>query len=104
MKSTSYRALAVLCLATLVAAGCASDRVTGPEPDRAAAVAGDDLDSTAADGVEKVTICHIPPGNPDNRHDDHRRRAPPSRRHVHPAHGDFRRDVRRRVANRVVRA
>jgi hypothetical protein len=23
----------------------------------------------AASGNEKVTICHIPPGNPDNRHE-----------------------------------
>ncbi len=67
MKSTSYRTL-VICLATLAAAGCASDRVTDPDPDRAAVVAGEDLDGMAADGVEKVTICHIPPGNPENRH------------------------------------
>ena len=69
MKSISYRALAVIGLATLAAAGCATDRVTGPDPDRsAAAVAGEDQGGMAAEGVEKVTICHIPPGNPENAH------------------------------------
>jgi hypothetical protein len=87
MKSTSYHALAVICLATLAAAGCASDRVTGPDPDRAAAVAGDDFGGTSADGVEKVTICHIPPGNPENRHTI-TVGAPAVEAHV-TQHGDF---------------
>jgi hypothetical protein len=69
MKSTSNRALAVICLVTLVAAGCVADRVTGPDPDlSAAAAAGENQGGMAADGVEKVTICHIPPGNPENAH------------------------------------
>ena len=73
MKNTAYPALAVICLATFVAAGCAADRVTGPDADLAAVaaeVAGDDEYGTASTGnaVERVTICHIPPGNPENQH------------------------------------
>ena len=67
MKRSSISILAGICLATLAAAGCASDRVTGPDPDRSA-VAAEDA-NLAAEGVEKVTICHIPPGNPDNAHE-----------------------------------
>ena len=52
---------------SLVTAGCASDRVTGPEIEQPS-VAGEELDSQAAGGVDKVTICHIPPGNPENQH------------------------------------
>ena len=68
MKRSSISTLAGICLATLAAAGCASDRVTGPDPDRSAVAAAEDAD-LAAEGVEKVTICHIPPGNPDNAHE-----------------------------------
>jgi hypothetical protein len=67
MKSISYRALAVIGLATLAAAGCAKDLGTRPDSPLATTATAD-LDDMAADSVEKVTICHIPPGNPENRH------------------------------------
>ena len=67
MKSVPYRALAVICLATAAAAGCARNPVTSPDSPLATAVA-EDREGMTADGVEKVTICHIPPGNPANAH------------------------------------
>jgi hypothetical protein len=47
-------------LAWIIAAGCAA--TTG----------GDEqvgqVDESLRGGVEKVTICHVPPGNPENAH------------------------------------
>jgi hypothetical protein len=85
MKIDSRRMLAAACLAAFMGVGCASQTVTGPELDRSSA-AGEDLDSLAAGGVDKVLICHIPPGNPDNRHDIVVG-APAVPAHL--AHGDF---------------
>jgi hypothetical protein len=42
--------------------------VTGPDSPRAAAAAREDQEGMSAASVEKVTICHIPPGNPENAH------------------------------------
>jgi hypothetical protein len=68
MKNTSY-ALALVCCATLAAGGCASNLVTGPDAEPSAAVVADAKQAAGvAGGVEKVEICHIPPGNPGNEH------------------------------------
>jgi hypothetical protein len=60
-------------LAALVAVGCAADRAASPTvaaPAAATAAASvPEVDGgVTAQGVEKVTICHIPPGNPANAH------------------------------------
>jgi hypothetical protein len=60
-------------LAALVAVGCAADRAASPTvaaPAAATAAASvPEVDGgVTAQGVEKVTICHVPPGNPENAH------------------------------------
>jgi hypothetical protein len=69
MQSRWLRSVSVLSLAALTAVGCAADRAASPTRATAAAVVSEsDGGVTAQGGVEKVTICHIPPGNPENAH------------------------------------
>jgi hypothetical protein len=61
--------LSVICAVTFALFGCNADRQSSPtravEPSRA-----DEADGgvSAQAAVPKVTICHIPPGNPSNAH------------------------------------
>jgi hypothetical protein len=66
MKILSCPALALMCVATVATTGCSSGSVTAP--DAMSAASGDDAAGLLAGGVDKVTICHIPPGNPENAH------------------------------------
>jgi hypothetical protein len=70
MKRKCLAGAAVLLSATFALSACtgsgdSSSRPLGPS---AAKAAEDGGRATAQAAVEKVTICHIPPGNPDNRH------------------------------------
>ncbi len=69
MKKTCYR-WPLLSLATLVLFGCGGNRQdpSPTQPAGTATVADDSGGVVTASGVEKVTICHIPPGNPENAH------------------------------------
>ena len=66
MKVHSRLVLAAA-FASFLAVGCTSQSVIGPEID-AASAADEGMKLSAADGVEKVLVCHIPPGNPENEH------------------------------------
>jgi hypothetical protein len=69
MHSSSLRVLSVLGLATLIVVGCAADRAASPTRVTTAVSAEDSEGGvTAQGGVEKITICHVPPGNPENAH------------------------------------
>ena len=74
MNSTSGR-LSVLCAVTLALFGCGGDRQSSPTAPAQTATAvqtatADDGDGsvTSQAAVPKVTICHVPPGNPANAH------------------------------------
>jgi hypothetical protein len=60
--------------AALLGLWACADRTSGAGPTAAtasataAAVTNDDGRASASDAEEKVTICHIPPGNPENAH------------------------------------
>jgi hypothetical protein len=50
--------------AVLLFAGC----IASSDPQDGSAVAAREGGSTDSGGVAKVMVCHIPPGNPGNRH------------------------------------
>ena len=68
MRTRTVGWLSVMCAVTLFFA-CSGDRQSNPTPvvDIAAANGGDGTAAAQA-AVPKVTICHIPPGNPANAH------------------------------------
>jgi hypothetical protein len=72
MNGTAGR-LSVICAVTLALYSCGGDRASSPTASNpAAAVQAADTNndgSVSAQAAEpKVTICHVPPGNPDNAH------------------------------------
>jgi len=68
MNSTVGR-LSVLCAVTLALFGCGGDRQPSPTaPARTATADEGDGSVTAEAAQPKVTICHVPPGNPGNAH------------------------------------
>ena len=68
MKSSAGR-LSVLCAVTLALFGCGGDRQPSPTaPAQTAIVDEGDGSVTAQAAQPKVTICHVPPGNPANAH------------------------------------
>ncbi len=78
--------LVALWMAALVSVGCGGGN---PADDQAAASAAErarDDNSSAAPGSHKVTLCHIPPGNPANAHTI--TVGEPAVR-AHLAHGDY---------------
>jgi len=66
-----------MALALVACAGSRSSSPTAPDGMTAArsgdgavsAKDADPADPKPQDGEEKVTICHVPPGNPENAHD-----------------------------------
>ncbi len=61
--------LSLISGATLALFACGADRVTSPTAPVANVSAGaTDGRVSAQDSEEKVTICHVPPGNPENAH------------------------------------
>jgi len=65
--------LALFLAAVLLAACGGVDPQSAPDPGASAdlknaPVSGADNGSGGGGGQSKVTICHVPPGNPDNRH------------------------------------
>src|SRR5262249_13544472 len=72
MNSTAER-LSMICAVTLALFSCGEDkasRPTAPSPTAAVQAAPADGDgSVSAQAAQpKVTICHVPPGNPANAH------------------------------------
>jgi hypothetical protein len=72
MKLKPLLSVSALTALALGAWACA-DRLTTSTPADArtaatAAATDEGGRAAAAEAVEKVTICHIPPGNPDNAH------------------------------------
>jgi hypothetical protein len=73
MNRTAGR-LSVICAVTLALYSCGGDKASSPtasSPTAAvqAARANGGEGSVSAQAAEpKVTICHVPPGNPDNAH------------------------------------
>ena len=55
---------------SLALLGCGAEKQSSPTVPAGAATAydGDDGVASAQAAVPKVTICHIPPGNPENAH------------------------------------
>jgi hypothetical protein len=61
--------LSVICAVTFALFGCSADRQSSPTPAVETANADEgEGDASAQAAVPKVTICHIPPGNPSNAH------------------------------------
>ena len=57
----------MVCAVTLALFGCGGDRQSSPTAAGATAAAHDGDGSVSAQAAEpKVTICHLPPGNPEN--------------------------------------
>ena len=68
MKNSAGR-WSVLCAVTLALFGCGGDRQSSPTAPAQTATAKDGDGSVSAQAaVPKVTICHVPPGNPANAH------------------------------------
>ena len=68
MKSSAGR-LSVLCAVTLAFFGCSGDRQPSPTAPTQTATADEGDGSVTAQAAQpKVTICHVPPGNPANAH------------------------------------
>ena len=70
MKKNGRIWLPVLSVMTAALLGCGGANQS-PSPTQATvtqAAAEDGGGVTQSAGVEKVTICHIPPGNPENAH------------------------------------
>jgi hypothetical protein len=67
MKSRLYLSFAVPSVLAATLLGCGGP-ARGSSPTEAAGVAttGEGDGAVTKSGVEKVTICHIPPGNPGN--------------------------------------
>ena len=63
---SSSAVLAALC--TMLMGGCGGS--TSEQEDSNATLSGDELNGgpTAEDSSGKITICHVPPGNPANAH------------------------------------
>lgn len=62
---SSSAVLAALC--TMLMGGCGGG--TSEQEDSNATLSGDELNgATAEDASGKITICHVPPGNPANAH------------------------------------
>jgi hypothetical protein len=61
--------LSVIGAVTLALFGCSADRQSSPTAPAQTATADDGDGSVSAQAArEKVTICHVPPGNPANAH------------------------------------
>ena len=69
MNRLTARGLSVVCGVTLAAFGCGGARQSSPTAPADTASAKVDGGSVSAQAAEpKVTICHVPPGNPENAH------------------------------------
>jgi hypothetical protein len=67
MNSRIAGRLSMVCAVTLALFGCGGDRQSSPTAAGATAAAHDGAGSVSAQAAEpKVTICHLPPGNPEN--------------------------------------
>jgi len=71
--------LSVICAVTLALYSCGGDKASSPTASsqtassptaavQAASASGGDGSVSAQAAEPKVTICHVPPGNPDNAH------------------------------------
>jgi hypothetical protein len=69
MNSNTPARLSVICAVTFALFGCSADRQSSPTAAVETATANDgDGGASAQAAQSKVTICHVPPGNPDNAH------------------------------------
>jgi hypothetical protein len=69
MSRRTVLSLSLICGATLAVFACSADRMTSPSATVPTATVGaTDGRVSALDAEDKVTICHVPPGNPENAH------------------------------------
>jgi hypothetical protein len=69
MKLKSLGAVSAIGAIGLGLWACSADRTSTSSPSAVTATAvSSEGGRASASGVEKVTICHIPPGNPENAH------------------------------------
>ena len=69
MNSNTPGRLSVICAVTFALFGCSGDRPSSPTKTVETAKADEGEGGASAQAAApKVTICHIPPGNPSNAH------------------------------------
>src|SRR5437879_13100444 len=69
MNSNTPGRLSVICAVTFALFGCSGDRPSSPTTTVETAKADEGEGGASAQAAApKVTICHIPPGNPSNAH------------------------------------
>lgn len=68
MNSYTPGRLSVICAVTFALFGCSADKQASPTAAVTATANEEDGSVSAQAAQPKVTICHVPPGNPANAH------------------------------------